>query len=100
MSISILETLDRWVGSRRQHLAAKGIVVSITRGPADRTPQLPGPDFESGTRAARLTVWADGQPDLAVLDCEKGQELLDEHREITDVVGLDDAELSVLAWLE
>lgn len=100
MSTSILETLDKWVTARRQHLAAKGVTVSLTRGPADRTPQAAWVDFESATRAARLTVWADGQADLAVLDCEKGQELLDEHREITDVVGLDDAELSVLAWFQ
>lgn len=97
---SILETLDRWVGARRQALAAKGVTVSMTRGPADHTPQAAWVDFESNTRAARLIVWADGQADLAVLDTEEGRELLDEHREITDSVGLDDAELSVLAWLE
>jgi hypothetical protein len=56
-------------------------------------------DFESATRAARLIVWADGQADLAVLDREKGEELLNEHREITSTVGLDDVESSVLARL-
>jgi len=100
MSTSLLETLDQWVTARRQPLAAKGIKVSVTRGPADRTPAAAWVDFESATRAARLTVWADGQADLAVLDFEQGQEILEEHREITGVVGLDEAELTVLALFQ
>jgi hypothetical protein len=99
MSASIFETLDQWVRAHRQHLAAKGITVSMTLGPVDRTPPAAWVDFESATRVARLILWADGQADLAVLDCAKGQELLDEHREITGIMGLDDAELSILAWL-
>jgi hypothetical protein len=35
-----------------------------------------------------------------VLDFEQGQEILDEHREITGVVGLDEAELTVLALFQ
>jgi hypothetical protein len=100
VNTSILEILNLWVEARSQHLAAKGISVVLTRGPVDRTPSAAWVDFESATRAARLIVWADGQADLAVLDCEKGQELLDEHREITGQIGLDDVELSILAWLE
>jgi hypothetical protein len=100
MSLSILDMLERWVEARRQQMTAKGITVSTTRGPADRTPPAAWVDFESATRVARLIVWADGQADLAVLDCEDGRELLDEHREITSTLGLDDAELSILAWLE
>jgi hypothetical protein len=97
---SILDTLDRWVTARSEPLASKGIKIALTRGPADRTPAAAWVDFESATRAARLTVWADGQADLAVLDFEQGREILDEHREITGVVGLDDAELTVLALFQ
>jgi hypothetical protein len=100
MNTSILDTLERWVEARRQPLAAKGITVSTTRGPADRTPPAAWADFESATKAARLIVWADGQADLAVLDYKNGRELVEEHREITTTVGLDDAEVSILAWLE
>jgi hypothetical protein len=100
MNTNILDTLEQWVETRRPHLAARGVSVSTTRGPADRTPPSAWVDFESARRAARLIVWADGQADLAVLDYEDGRELLEDHREITSVVGLDDAELSVLAWLE
>jgi hypothetical protein len=100
MSAGILETMQRWAEDRRPELAAKGIVVSATLGPADRVPPAVWVDFESATKAARLIVWADGQADLAVLDVANGQELLSEHREITSTVGLDDAELSILAWLE
>jgi uncharacterized protein (DUF1684 family) len=100
MSTGILDMMERWVEARRQPLAAKGITVSTARGPADRTPAAAWADFESPTRAVRLTVWADGQADLAVLDFKKGRELLDEHREITTTVGLDNVELSILAWLE
>jgi hypothetical protein len=100
MIASILETLDRWVTARHEPLTARGIKVSITFGPADRTPQAAWVDFESTTRAARLILWADGQADLGVLDFEKGQDLLDEHREITDTMGLDDVELTILSWLD
>jgi len=99
MSTNILDALEQWVEARRPDLAAKGVSVSMTRGPASRTPPSAWVDFESARRAARLIVWADGQADLAVLDFGEGRELLEEHREITSTVGLDDAELSVLAWL-
>jgi hypothetical protein len=100
MNTNILDTLEQWVETRRPHLEARGVSVSTTRGPADRTPSSAWVDFESARRAARLIVWADGQADLTVLDIVDGRELLDEHREVTDTVGLDDAELSVLAWLQ
>jgi hypothetical protein len=100
MNTGVLDMLELWAQARRQPLEAKGITVSTTRGPADRAPAAAWADFESSTKAARLTVWADGQADLAVLDFQEGRELLNEHREITTTVGLDDAELSILAWLE
>jgi hypothetical protein len=96
----ILERLERWVEARRPYLAASGVSISMTRGPADRTPPSAWVGFESARRAARLIIWADGQADLAVLDYEIGRELLGEHREITSIVGLDNAEQSVLTWLE
>jgi hypothetical protein len=99
MIASILETLDRWVTARHEPLAVRGIKVSMTFGSADRNPQAAWVDFESATRAARLTLWADGQANLGVLDFEKDEELLDEHREITDTIGLDDVELTILSWL-
>jgi hypothetical protein len=98
MSTRILDMLERWAEGRGQPLASRGITVSITRGPADRSPAAAWVDFESATKAARLTVWNDGQADLAILDHQNGKELLEEHREITSTVGLDDAELSILAW--
>ena len=100
MNTGILDMLESWAQTRRQSLAAKGIRVSTSRGPADRAPAAAWADFESSTKAARLTVWADGQADLAVLDFQEGRELVNEHREITTTVGLDDVELSILAWLE
>lgn len=100
MSTSLLDILERWVEGRRKILASKGITVSTTRGPADRDPAAAWVDFESATKAARLTVWADGQADLAIFDHEHGLELLDEHLEITGNVGLENAEMSILAWLE
>src|ERR1700722_6956045 len=100
MNTNILETMERWGEARRPHLAARGVSVSSTRGPAGRTPPSAWVDFESARRAARLIVWADGQADLSVLDYENGRGLLEEHREITSTVGLDDAERCVLAWLE
>lgn len=99
MNSNILDMLEQWVEARRPHLAARGVSVSTTRGPGDRTPLSAWVDFESAKRVARLIVWADGQADLAVLDFGDGRELLEEHHEITSTVGLDNAELSVLAWL-
>ncbi|MDQ2812564.1 MAG: hypothetical protein M3Z75_12010 [Actinomycetota bacterium] len=99
MIANILEILDRWVAARREPLAVRGIKVSVTFGSADRIPQAAWADFESATRAARLTLWADGQANLGVLDFEKDEELIDEHREITDTIGFDGVEQTILSWL-
>lgn len=99
MTGDLLEVLDRWLSRRRPELEALGLTVSITWGPSDRYPASAWLDLASVEKSARLIVWSDGQAELTVGDFVKGDVLVDEHREISGEVGLDDAEATVLAWL-
>jgi hypothetical protein len=96
---NVLEVMDHWFRQRLPVLEGLGLKVSITWGPCDRSPASAWLDFESAERSARLILWSDGQAELSIGDVVRGEILLDEHREISGEVGLDDAETSVLAWL-
>jgi hypothetical protein len=96
---NVLEILDDWFRRRLPALEKLGLKISITWGPRDRRPVSAWLDFESAERSARLILWADGQAELSVGDFVKNEILLNEHREISSEVGLDEAEASVLAWL-
>ncbi len=99
MTEHVLELLDSWLQKRRPTLEGKGLQVSITWGPSDRDPAGAWVDFESTKRSARLTVWANGLADLSVGDYVTNEILVDEHREITSEIGLEEVESTVLAWL-
>jgi hypothetical protein len=75
------------------------INVSIEWGPSDRNPASAWLDFESSEKSARLMLWSNGEADLMIGDLTKQQILLEEHREISTELGLDDAGETVKAWL-
>jgi hypothetical protein len=97
--VSLLETLDAWFKRRVPDLEAAGLKVSITHGPEDRNPPSLWLDFESVERSARLMIWSNGDADLMIGDLVRAEVLLEEHREITSEIGLDDAERTIRAWL-
>jgi hypothetical protein len=45
-------------------------------------------------------IWSNGDADLMIGDLAKRQVLLEEHREISTELGLDDAGETVKAWLQ
>jgi len=96
---SMLELLTAWLARREAALTSVGITISITRGARDRNPASVWVDFATSNRSARLVLWDNGLADLTVGDFVRGEVLLDEHREITTDVGLDDVEATVVSWL-
>jgi hypothetical protein len=98
VTVDLLGVLDDWVRDRVGEWAAEGWKVDLTRGPADRTPAAAWVDFKSTSRSARLILWSSGAADLVVGDAMKGEVLLEEHREITGEVGLEDVEETIRAW--
>ena len=99
MTEGLLGVLERWLNRRQPELEALGLTVAITWGPSDRNPASAWLDLSSTEKSARLIVWSDGHAELTVGDYVKGEVLVDEHREISSEVGLDDAEATALAWM-
>lgn len=99
MTGSALTLLAGWLEVRQPELEALGISVAPTWGPTDRDPASAWVDFGTSEKSARLILWDNGLADLTVGDFVKGEVLLEEHREITTAVGLDDVEATVRAWL-
>lgn len=97
--MDVLEILDRWVERHAANLEARGVSVSVTRGPKERIPSSAWLDFESSERSARLMLWSNGDADLTIGDLPLRQVLLEEHREITTELGLNNAEATVISWL-
>ena len=90
--------LESWANRRQPALEAAGIRVRVTRGPVDRTPAAMWVDFESKRMSARLILWSDGQAELTIGDLAQRDVVLDEHREISSDIGLDDVEATITAW--
>jgi uncharacterized protein (DUF1684 family) len=97
--MSALDSLRVWLEEQTPELEAAGMNLSVTWGTEDRTPRAAWVDFESPPRTARLVLWSNGDADLMIGDIEAGEVLLEEHREITGSVGLDDVGETVRAWL-
>ena len=96
---SALTLLASWLDRRQPAFEALGITVVTTWGPQDRAPASAWVDFGTSEKPARLIIWDTGLADLTVGDFVKGEVLLEEHREITSAVGLDDVEATVRTWL-
>jgi hypothetical protein len=94
-----LDALQPWLIRRTPEMEAAGMKLSTTWGPEDRDPRSVWVDFESTSRSARLILWSNGEADLMVGDLDLGEVLLEEHREITSPIGLDDVGATVKAWL-
>jgi hypothetical protein len=99
VSGSALDLLASWLEMRQSALTEVGIRVTLTHGPEDRDPPAAWVDFETDSRSARLILWDNGLADLTVGDFVEGEVLLEEHREITSALGLDDVEATVTALM-
>lgn len=92
-----LDLITPWLQSRQADLAAKGIKVSLTWGPSERRPASAWLDFETGSHSARLIMWSNGLADLTVGNLTTSEVLLEEHREISSRLGLDDAAETIVS---
>lgn len=99
MSAGMVEAAREWLESCQEELLALGLKSSITLGPSDRIPASAWIDFQGGRGSARLTIWDDGQADFMAGDLQTEEILLDEHREISGIVGLEDVRATVVATL-
>jgi hypothetical protein len=98
MTTSPLDLLNEWLDRRLPEFEVLNIDVSITWGPSDRNPSSAWLDFKSSEKSARLMLWSNGEADLMIGDLAGQRVLLEEHREISTEVGLDDAGETVKAW--
>lgn len=99
MTVIAFERLGQWLERHAPGLEALGLKTELSWGPVDRDPAAAWIDFESSERSARLMLWSNGEADLMIGDLVKKEVLLEEHREISTEVGLDDAEATIRAWL-
>jgi hypothetical protein len=99
MTTSPLELLNDWFERRLPEFEIANIDASIAWGPSGRNPLSAWLDFKSSEKSARLMLWSNGEADLMIGDLVGQRILLEEHREITTELGLDDAGETVKAWL-
>lgn len=96
-----LRILEQWFEERRPVLELLGVDATFTPGSPERDKRAAWVDFSSPLGASRLILWESGEADLGIGIYTPGgfEEVLEEHREITSTVGLDDVEMTVKAWL-
>jgi hypothetical protein len=98
--VTTLDLLRDWIARRSPVLKSSGIKLTVTYGPVDHNPAAAWVDFESASGIAQLIVWTNSEADLVIGDLRTGKVLLNEHREITADLGLDDVERTVRAYLD
>jgi hypothetical protein len=87
---NVLDLITPWLEGRQADFGTKGINVELTWGPSDSSPAAAWLDFETSSRSARLIMCLNGLADLTVGCFTTGEVLLDDHREISSHLGLDD----------
>lgn len=95
-----LDLIAPWLQGRGPAFDARGIQVSLTWGPSEWNPASAWLDFETGSSSARLILWSNGLAELTVGNLSRKEVLLEEHREITSNLGLDDAAETIFALFE
>jgi hypothetical protein len=89
MSRNPLQLLEPWLGRHRRELDSLGMRAEITWGPVDRNPAAAWLDFNSNEISSRLIVWSNGSAELVIGNATNKEVLLEEHREISTEIGLD-----------
>jgi len=97
MARSPLVQLDAWLELHEPALAAKGIAVSTSKSPSDRSPASTVVDFERDDRSARVVVWSDGQAQLNSGNHALRVVVIDEYRADIDDPGLSETLKRVLS---
>jgi hypothetical protein len=95
----MLTDLREWFDDRRGGLADLGLEAEFAESPPDRVKRSASLMIASPSRIGQLVVWDTGEAELTLGDVGS-DELMEEHREITSRLGLQDATQTLLAWLE
>jgi hypothetical protein len=99
MTEEVLGLLARWLETNRAAFESAGVGLSVTVGPADHRPSAEWVDFETAQRSARLIVWSSGEAQLTMGDLATQEVVLDEPRDITGDIGLEDVRRTLMGWL-
>ena len=91
--------LDQWLRLHRPALEALDLKASITLGPSDRDKTAALLDIESSKGSSRLRLWSSGEAELVIFDFMTKEVVLEEHREISTHLGLDEVLENVKVWL-
>jgi hypothetical protein len=95
----VLTDLREWFDERNAGLAELGLQAEFAESPPDRVKRSASVMIASSSRVSQLVVWDTGEAELTLGDAGS-DEVVEEHREITSQIGLQDATQTLLAWLE
>lgn len=95
----VLTELREWFDDRSARLADLGLQAEFSESPPDRVKRSASVMIASSSRVGQLVVWDTGEAELTLGEVGS-DEVIEEHREITSHIGLQDATQTLLAWLE
>ena len=91
----VLNDLREWFGERSGGLAELGLQAEFAESPPDRVKRSASVTIASSTRVGQLVVWDTGEAALTLGDVSS-DEVVEEHREITSQLGMQDATQTLL----
>ena len=97
--MSIIEELCLWFNEKESSLISVNLNPALVKSPADGNTRAVWLDLDSAHRVGRLILWETGAAELSVGEVRTGEIVVEEHREITSIVGLTDAVESLIAWV-
>lgn len=95
----MLADLRAWVEGRSAGFADRGLQAEFTESPLDRAKRSASVMIASPSRISQLVVWNTGEAELTLGDVGSDT-VVEEHREITSQIGLQDATQTLLEWLK
>jgi hypothetical protein len=95
----VLTDLREWFDNRSAGFADLGLQAEFAESPPDRVKRSASVMIASSSRVGQLVLWDTGEADLTLGDAGS-DEVVEQHREITSHLGLQDATQTLLAWLE
>lgn len=94
----LFDELRNWFFIHQAEMRASGLECRLGESPDDgRDKSALWIDIDSATRVGQLILWSSGEAELAVASIGSSEPVINEHREITSQLGLDDALGSLLA---
>jgi hypothetical protein len=96
---NLISDLRTWFESRKDAFAGLGLIGEFNDSPSDRSKRSASVTLASPRRVGQLVVWETGEAELSLGDVGSDS-VVEEHREITSQIGMQDATETLLGWLE